>query len=251
MDYSAAGARAAVEEAGLRVLKSFLHYLFDAAPRRVVADESYEQARSRYFPEGVTAPPPTGQRFGEVLDEWDANQAPFQFNFVHPGAMAYFTGPPLLSSVFGELLTQITNQSVDVLKTGPTAAFVDEEVIGWLLAVTGIPKTGFGTLTSGGVMANLIGLMMAREAGGAPRSGVLRRKAALDRCRVYASDQAHFSVGRSLAVLGFPAEALRIVSTDDSLRLSGGPLREAVVDDLNSGLTPIAVVATRARPIVG
>ncbi len=138
----------------------------------------------------------------------------------HPGSFGYFTPPPLPMSVAGEVLAGWTQQGVDVWHAGPGGAFIEEEVVGWLRALLGMPESSWGVLTSGGVMANLMALDVAREIhlrrlldGRQPRG------AALEGVRVYASDQTHFSVARGLDVLGFPEGTLRVLGSDDAFRL--------------------------------
>ena len=63
----------------------------------------------------------------------------------------------------GELLAQMTNQGVDVWHAGPVASFVEEEVVRWLCDLVGYDGGSFGLLTSGGVMANFMGMAIARD----------------------------------------------------------------------------------------
>src|SRR3954466_14014379 len=71
------------------------------------------------------------------------------------------------------------------------AALMDQQVVGWCKEMIGFPASASGTLVSGGSMANIIGLAVARNAKG----GVDIREqgwAAMDKpLRFYGSDQAH------------------------------------------------------------
>src|SRR5439155_3238996 len=103
----------------------------------------------------------------------------------------------------------------------PVASLVEEEVVGWLCDLVGYGEGSFGVLTSGGVMANLMAMTVAREVhlpGLLGRAGS-PRGADLERVRVYASDQTHFSVGRALDLLGFPGDTLRVLPSDERFRL--------------------------------
>jgi aromatic-L-amino-acid decarboxylase len=189
---------------------------------------------------------------GELLDEFRARLAPFQFNSTHPRSFSYFTPPALPISIVGEVLAQWINQGVDVWHAGPTAAFVEEEVVSWLRTLVGYDPHGFGVLTSGGVMANLMALALARDRhlsrfrGGKPPRG-----SALEGVRVYASDQAHFSIARALDLLGFPEDTLHLVESDERFRLRGEPLSEAIAADRRRGLLPVAVAAVAGSTNTG
>src|SRR5438874_1196828 len=104
---------------------------------------------------------------------------------------------------------------------GPDSrGLIEEEVVSWLRTLVGYGEGTWGVLTSGGVMANLMALTVARERH-LPRllPGSNPRGAALEQVRVYASDQAHFSIARALDILGFPAATLHVVDSDDDYRL--------------------------------
>ena len=98
-----------------------------------------------------------------MLDEFTQRIAPHTLNSYHPRALSYFTPPPLLASIVGEVLAQWTNQGVDVWHAGPVAAFVEEEVVRWLCDLVGYGEGSFGLLASGGVMANFIAMALVRD----------------------------------------------------------------------------------------
>ena len=66
-------------------------------------------------------------------------------------------------SIVGEVLAQVINQGVDVFHAGPSGALVEEEVIGWLCDLVGYGEGAFGLLTSGGSMANIMAMTVARD----------------------------------------------------------------------------------------
>ncbi len=104
-------------------------------------------------------------------------------NAQNPRALPYFTPPALPIAIAGETLAQWTNQGVDIWSCSPAASLVEEEVVRWLCDLVGYRAGSFGVLTSGGVMANLMAMTVARDvhladmlglpAGGKPRGGEL------------------------------------------------------------------------------
>jgi glutamate/tyrosine decarboxylase-like PLP-dependent enzyme len=192
--------------------------------------------------------------WADVLAEFRDRIAPATFNAQHPGSFSYFTPPPLPSSIAGEVLAQWMRQGVDVWHAGPIGAFVEEEVVAWLCDLVGFREPdAWGVLTSGGVMANLMALAVARDVH-LPRILGLEappRGSSLDGVRIYASDQTHFSVARGLDVLGFPAETLQVVGSDDRFRLPAGPVAAAIAEDRTAGLTPLAISAVAGSTNTG
>ncbi len=247
LDLTDPGARAAIEVFADRLTREALDWLFDRAMARPIQPEDYPASRRSFFgSSGEPAPMPgRGVPAEEVLRVFRERVAPMTFNAQHPRAFSYFTPPPLAMSVGGEVLAQWMQQGVDVWHAGPIGAFVEEEVTAWLRELVGLPAGSWGVLTSGGVMANLMALALAREV----RLRALRnldrepRGAALEDVRVYASDQTHFSVARGLDVLGFPPETLHVLPSDERFRLQAAPVAEAIASDRAAGRTPLAISA--------
>ena len=156
-------------------------------------------------------------------------------------------------SIVGELLAQVLNQGVDVWHAGPSGAFVEEEVGRWLCGLVGLGPESFAVLTSGGVMANFMALTVARDVHLARLLGLSwpPRGGQLEGVRVYASDQAHFSISRALDELGFPADTLHIVAADDAFRLRGADVAAAIAADRARGLRPLAICAVAGSTNTG
>ena len=122
-----------------------------------------------------------------MLAEFRERVAPATYNAQHPGSFSYFTPPPLPSSIAGEMLSQWIHQGVDVWHAGPIGTFVEEEVTAWLRDLVGFGPEGWGVLTSGGVMANVMAMTVARDVwlsklrgtAGAPRGADLDGRAGL------------------------------------------------------------------------
>ncbi len=215
----------------------------------------YAELRRVYFGDraGPGPAPQDPAPLQSVLDEFAERIAPHTLNSYHPRALSYFTPPPLVASIVGEVLAQWTNQGVDVWHAGPVAAFVEEEVVRWLCDLVGYGEGSFGLLASGGVMANFIAMALVRDVHLRALTGASKppRGAALEGVRVYASDQTHFSIARALDELGFPPETLVSVPSDDRFRLHAAPVAEAIARDRAAGLRPVAIAAVAGSTNTG
>jgi glutamate/tyrosine decarboxylase-like PLP-dependent enzyme len=256
-----ATSRSAMASLGQRTWHEALEFLYGIASQRAMGDASaYAEARRRYY-----ASDPAGSRHGpgpaphapmraaDVIDEFQARLSRGLMNAQHPRQFGYFTPPPLPMSIMGELLAQVANQGVDVWHAGPFAAFAEEEVIRWLCDLVGYGPDSFGLLTSGGVMANFMGMALARDL----HLGRLRglpappRGKDLEGARVYTSDQTHFSIARALDELGFPSDTLVVLPSDEAFHLRGAPVAEAIRRDRADGLTPYAIAAVAGSTNTG
>jgi glutamate/tyrosine decarboxylase-like PLP-dependent enzyme len=115
---------------------------------------------------------------------------------------------------------------------------IENTVVGWLAQAIGC--AGFrGYLTGGGSSANLMGLTMAREAiVPANESGVTGRAV------VYASEEIHMSIPKSVALLGIGRNNFRRIATDAALRVDLKALEAQIKRDKAEGMTPLAIVAS-------
>jgi glutamate/tyrosine decarboxylase-like PLP-dependent enzyme len=154
-----------------------------------------------------------------------------------PRFYGYVLGSGEPVAALADLLASVLNQNVTAWRSAPAGVAVEQQVVRWIATALGCQElTGF--LCGGGSAANLMGLAMAREAtlpaneAGA-RPGV-----------VYASSEAHMSMGKSMALLGLGRSHLRSIPTDSQFRMNVQALSEAVAADLAAGRTPLAVVAT-------
>jgi glutamate/tyrosine decarboxylase-like PLP-dependent enzyme len=248
--------RAALKELGEATWRTALEFLYGTAVRRAMGDPApYADLRDSYFGpgQGPPAAPAGPTPYADILDEFVSRISGRLMNAQHPRQFGYFTPPPLPISIMGELLAQMANQGVDVWHAGPVAAFVEEEVVRWLCDMVGYDAGSFGLLTSGGVMANFMGMALARDVhlGRLLGAGRPPRGALLEDARVYASDQTHFSIARSLDELGFPPETLEVIPSDDRFRLRGEAVGAAVARDRAAGLTPFAIAAVAGSTNTG
>jgi len=152
------------------------------------------------------------------------------------------SGEPV--AALGDFFASVLNQNATAWRSGPATAVIERTVVGWLAEALGCP--GFaGTLTSGGSLANLMGLAMAREARAAAN------EAGAAGGVVYASSEVHMSVGKAMALLGLGRGNLRLLPADSDFRLDPAALRRAIAADRAAGRTPIAVVANGGTIVTG
>jgi aromatic-L-amino-acid/L-tryptophan decarboxylase len=148
------------------------------------------------------------------------------------------SGEPV--AAVADLLASVLNQNVTAWRSGPAAVTLERTVIGWLAQAIGY--AGFrGSLTGGGSSANLMALAMAREARmPANETGVHSEPQGT----VYASEEVHMSIPKTLALLGIGRKNLRLISTGEDFRLIPAELEQAIQRDKAEGKIPIAVVAS-------
>jgi aromatic-L-amino-acid decarboxylase len=152
------------------------------------------------------------------------------------------SGEPV--GALGDFFASVINQNATAWRSGPATAVIERTVIGWLADALGC--AGFsGTLTSGGSLANLMALAMARE------SKAPANEAGVAGGVVYASTEVHMSIGKAVALLGLGRDNLRLLPADADLRLDPAALRQAISEDRAAGRVPMAVVASAGTIVTG
>jgi len=154
-----------------------------------------------------------------------------------PRFFGYVLGSGEPVAALADLLTSVLNQNVTAWRSAPAAVALERQLIGALAAALGC-QGYHGSFCGGGSMANLMALAMAREAQLPANASGVRPGV------VYASSEVHMSIPKAMAVLGLGRDNLRLIPTDERLRMSLPHLRDAIAADRTKGRKPLAVVAT-------
>lgn len=153
----------------------------------------------------------------------------------HPRFLGFIPSPSNFVAVLADALVAGFNPFCGNYVEAPGPHELERITVGWFRDACGLPAQAAGLFVSGGSMANLTALAVARTA---------KLGDAMAGARVYLSDQTHASVAKGLRVLGFPDDARVRVPTDARFAMDPAALREAIARDRGSGHRPFAVVAT-------
>lgn len=177
-----------------------------------------------------------------VHDEFMRYVLPFAAGNVHPGFMGWVHGAGTPVGVVAEMLAGGMNANLGGRDHAPIE--VERQITSWMSKLFGFPDSATGLFVTGASLANLIGVLIARDAelGFETRcEGVAARGKKL---AAYASEGVHGCVGRALDIAGIGSDALRRIAVDDRYRISLESLRDAIADDRAAGITPFLLVGT-------
>ena len=193
--------------------------------------------------------PVRGTPSEKILEQFARDIAPHAMQVPSPRYFGQFNPTPLAIGVWADALSSSLNQNSGAWRNGPTSAMIESQVIRWLCELLGYSSQAFGVLASGGSEANLIALKCARDRvspevrrAGANQAGELV---------VYASEQCHFSVEKSLDILGLGRQSLRKIETDERFHVRLDRLRGAIKKDIDAGRRPFCIVGVAGTTSTG
>ena len=168
---------------------------------------------------------------GDTLTQYLDRLTTGNYPFFHPSYAGQMLKPPHPAALLGYWAAQFINPNNHALDGGPPTSIMEKECVDALRRLVGFPADALGHLTSGGTVANLEALFIARE---------LRPDRAIG-----VSESAHYTHTRMSRVLRVDTEPL---PTDDWGRLDPEAL-DRVLDTRPIG-TVVCTLGTTGLGVV-
>ncbi len=177
-----------------------------------------------------------------LLDRLAADVFDAMVHVDHPRFFAYVPGPGSFVGAMGDALAAGFNVFAGAWAVASGPAMLEMVTIDWLRDACGMPATAGGLFLSGGSMANLTAIAVARHKllGEETGDAVL-----------YFSDQTHSSVARGARVLGFRIDQLRQLPSGDDQTLAPETLEAAIAEDRRNGRRPFCLIANAGTTSTG
>ncbi|MEZ4864238.1 MAG: aspartate aminotransferase family protein [Caldilineaceae bacterium] len=224
--------------------RALAHRMVDDAVEylQTVRERPVWQAMPTAVQVGFTTPlPEEPTALEEVYQRFVENGLPYPMGNIHPRFWMWYMGSSNFTGAMGDFLAAIIGSNLG--GGNHAAAMIDNQVVDWCKEMVGFPASASGTLVSGGSMANMIGLTVARNVMAdidVREAGV----AAIDKpLRFYSSDQVHGCHQKAVEVLGLGRQALRKVPSNAHFEMDIDALRAAIHADRAAGWQPACVIA--------
>lgn len=187
--------------------------------------------------------PAQGRPIQEVYSEMLRNVYANTFLTQHPRSFSFIPSTASLLSWMGDVMTNAYNPHASCHINAPAADLIEKKLIHWMCDLAGYPKEGGGLFVSGGSVANLTALTVARDT----KLCYEERKKAV----VYVSDQTHASVLKGLHIIGICREQIHIIPSASSFCMDIAALKVAIQNDVKNKQKPFAVIATAGTTNAG
>src|SRR5437868_4597260 len=222
-------------DSGHQVVDLLARYLEGIEQKRVFPDAQPRMINQLFdepLPQQASAPE-------AVLQEIEAKLLPYCTNVGHPGYMGLITPSPSPAGAIADFIASAINQNVGAYSIGPSAVAMERLVVRWLTDLCGYSNNAGGNLTSGGMLANFIGLKLARDAVTEDRA---QHEGVHQKWAVYSSEERHVSIDKAVDCIGLGRSALRTLPTDSNFEVRLDALEQAIAHDKQNGIRPMCIV---------
>ena len=171
-----------------------------------------------------------------VHAEFMRDVLPYSNGNVHPGFMGWVQGGGNAAGMLAEMLAAGLNANLGGRDHAPIE--VERQIVQWMRELFGFPKSASGLFVTGTSMANLIAVLVARDAAlgfDTRRTGVGAGKKLLT---AYTSAAAHGSLRKAFDCCGLGSDALRLVPVDARHQMNLAALKRMIESDRRGGFTP-------------
>src|SRR5437762_3420193 len=171
--------------------------------------------------------------FDSLLKVLRETIVPFSRQNAHPRMFGYVQSPGTPIGAFADLLASNLNANLTIWRSAPAPVELERLTINAIRQILGFRAEAGGLFVSGGSMANLAALAVARQT----------KDYSSGRLRMYASSATHFSIAKAAALLGIGRENVRQVAVDERFRIRVDDLVAKITADLEAGYVPFCVIA--------
>ncbi|HUQ50090.1 MAG TPA: pyridoxal-dependent decarboxylase [Terriglobales bacterium] len=225
-------------ELGHRLIEIINSY-YTSLPHRAVQ----LPAEQRTFAPLTTEMPETGGDPLQVLLEISTEMIDKGFHVPSANYFGLMNPTPTYIAVLAEALVSALNPQLATQARSQLASKIEDTTVRWIAGRIGWKGEAGGTFTSGGNEANFSALALAltRAFPQVVEEGVASIHAP---AIVYASEESHHSLDKSVGLLGLGRKAFRRIPTNDRVQLDVAALDRAIQQDKSEGKEPFCVVAT-------
>lgn len=152
------------------------------------------------------------------------------------GHLGYIPGGGVYPAALGDYVAAVTNHYSTVHYAGPAAVELENYLVKWIGQNLGFSDNAVGNLTSGGSIANLQAIIVARD------KYKIMDNHPREFC-IYMSRQSHHSLSKAIHIAGLAHCPIRYVDVDDKFRIDTQHFQELVEVDLAQGKCPFLCIS--------
>lgn len=184
-----------------------------------------------------------------VLFESMRSHLQASMNAAHPGYIGHMDSIPTTLSIVGDLLAAALNNNMLSVEMSPVFSRLEQVVLRQIAALFGLGPAASGVMASGGSLANLQALTVARNvAFDALENGIARLQ---QQPVFFVSEVAHTSMQKAAMLMGLGANSAIPLKTNANSQIEVTDLKDKLDQSQRQNQIPFAVVATAGTTVTG
>ena len=184
---------------GYKIIDDIVDFLKDVENRKV-----WQPIPKSLHNEYKTSLPKSGSSPNSVYENAKRLALDHPYGNIHPRFWAWINSPGTLMGIYAEMIANTMNSNCIYGDHG--AIYIETQVLDWIKEMFSLPIRYSGVLVSGGSMANLYGLTVARNS----HSEHLRKIGmSKQQLTIYCSEETHNSIDKAIELLGIGSDFIR------------------------------------------
>ena len=186
----------------------------------------------------------------EPVDSWVKRIIDSSNHLHHPHYIGHQVTSPLPLTAIVQFCTTLLNNGAAIYEMGPASMAMEKNIIDLFGSLIGFSKGYDGIFTHGGTAGNLTAMLAARQAKtdyNIWEEGVTE----YNRPGFMMSEQAHYSIGRNVKIMGLGNSSIIKVPVGRDYRMRSDMLLQMKRDAEKRGINVISVVASACSTATG
>ncbi|MCR8556006.1 aminotransferase class V-fold PLP-dependent enzyme [Mucilaginibacter sp. BJC16-A38] len=183
--------------------------------------------------------PQQPQNIFDIYDDFKQQIFPYHGGNIHPKYFAWVQGTGTPMGAFADLLAGVMNSNTAI--GDQSSLYVDKQVINWCKQLMNYPADGSGILVSGGSIANITAMIVARNTiiTNSKNAGVYAVEGKLT---AYCSSETHNCMVKAAEVIGIGNQQLRKIPVNDNFEIDLDALKTKISEDKANGYVPFCII---------
>ncbi len=209
-----------------------------------VTDIAQDQVYYKNYKKGTFELEEEPANLSDLLQHYQTYVAEAGLNPASGSHLGYIPGCGLYPSALGDYIAAVTNEYAGINFASPGAVRMENAMCSWMCDLIGYNEKSYGVLTEGGSAANMMAIVVAREAIDLDPADYTKQV-------FYLTRQTHHCLYKGIKTAGLAKAHFRFIGMDSSYRMDVDELKKAITEDVDAGLSPFMLIGNAGSTDVG